>query len=197
MRALSIRQPWAALVKVGAKQIETRSWSTAYRGALAIHAPRAATKADFMDPVWAHCTDPLDVGLLRDDLRPLTFGAVLAMTRLVDCLPVIVANDPYEPDTDFCMVRSLDGNRLYHKVGNTVADMTDQLPFGDFSPGRWAWMLWGTTQLDEPIPARGRQGLWEWPDGDSVMAAFVRGPESKERRDGRRRTDWGRATAST
>ena len=38
MKALSLRQPWATLVAIGAKQIETRSWSTAYRGTIAIHA---------------------------------------------------------------------------------------------------------------------------------------------------------------
>ena len=33
-------QPWATLVAVGTKQIETRSWETSYRGPLAIHAAR-------------------------------------------------------------------------------------------------------------------------------------------------------------
>lgn len=31
---------------------------------------------------------------------------------------------------------------------------------GDFSPGRYAWMLDGPVWLVEPIPCRGRQGLW-------------------------------------
>ncbi|GIK37898.1 MAG: hypothetical protein BroJett011_17310 [Chloroflexota bacterium] len=38
MRCLTLTQSWAALVTLGAKQIETRSWSTRYRGPLAIHA---------------------------------------------------------------------------------------------------------------------------------------------------------------
>mgnify|MGYP001571490136 CR=1 FL=1 len=39
MKALTIRQPYASLVAMGQKQIETRSWSTSYRGyaIIAIH----------------------------------------------------------------------------------------------------------------------------------------------------------------
>ena len=40
MKALSITQPWATLIAIGAKTIETRSWSTLYRGDLAIHAAK-------------------------------------------------------------------------------------------------------------------------------------------------------------
>lgn len=37
-KALTIAQPWATLAAIGAKQIETRSWQTNYRGDIAIHA---------------------------------------------------------------------------------------------------------------------------------------------------------------
>ena len=40
MKALSLTQPWATLVATGKKQIETRSWSTRYRGPLYIHAAK-------------------------------------------------------------------------------------------------------------------------------------------------------------
>jgi hypothetical protein len=38
MKGLTLTQPWATLVAIGAKRIETRSWPTRYRGLLAIHA---------------------------------------------------------------------------------------------------------------------------------------------------------------
>lgn len=201
MKALSLWQPFASLVALGAKPIETRGWATSFRGPLAIHATLMTTSA----LVATYETEPCDCGgtghtmlttpaavratavaklgywpMCGKNSEPskgaqrLPFGAVVAVCRVVDCIPIVVANDPYEVDAEFCMVRSLDGERLYHKVGNTTADMTDQLPFGDFSHGRYAWMLQGMTQLAEPIPARGRQGLWNWPNGDSVMAALVR-----------------------
>lgn len=40
MKALSLWQPWATLIANGAKQIETRSWSTSYRGPILIHAAK-------------------------------------------------------------------------------------------------------------------------------------------------------------
>ena len=35
--ALSLKQPWASTFACGEKTIETRTWSTSYRGPLAIH----------------------------------------------------------------------------------------------------------------------------------------------------------------
>jgi hypothetical protein len=36
--ALTIRQPWAALIMSGHKPVENRNWRTGYRGEIAIHA---------------------------------------------------------------------------------------------------------------------------------------------------------------
>lgn len=38
MKAVTISQPFATLVALGAKTLETRSWATKHRGDLAIHA---------------------------------------------------------------------------------------------------------------------------------------------------------------
>lgn len=40
------------------------------------------------------------------------------------------------------------------------ADISDQLPYGDWTPGRWAWPLLDVWPLTEPIPAKGAQGVW-------------------------------------
>lgn len=45
MKALTVRQPWADLIISGAKDVENRSWSTKYRGPLAIHAASAVARA--------------------------------------------------------------------------------------------------------------------------------------------------------
>lgn len=52
MKALTLWQPWASLVAVGEKRIETRSWNTNYRGPLAIHAARRKPSIQFwkVDP---------------------------------------------------------------------------------------------------------------------------------------------------
>lgn len=65
MRALTVRQPYAHLIATGQKRIETRSWPTHHRGALAIHAALGA---------WPHPTG----GGLTD----LPRGAVVAVCTL-------------------------------------------------------------------------------------------------------------------
>ena len=45
MKTLTLLQPWAMLVALEAKRIETRSWGTWYRGPLAIHADKRMPKA--------------------------------------------------------------------------------------------------------------------------------------------------------
>ncbi len=37
-----------------------------------------------------------------------------------------------------------------------------ELAFGDFSNGRFAWLLRDVSRLPQPIPARGQLGLWEF-----------------------------------
>lgn len=41
MKTLSLYQPWATLMVIGAKRIETRSWMSRYRGPLAIHSTKS------------------------------------------------------------------------------------------------------------------------------------------------------------
>lgn len=38
----------------------------------------------------------------------------------------------------------------------------DQLKLGDFSPGRFAWMIKLLYVWENPIPASGSQGFWNW-----------------------------------
>lgn len=52
MKALSLTQPWASLIAIGAKRVETRSWSTNHRGPVAIHAAKGFPKFA-RDLVWA------------------------------------------------------------------------------------------------------------------------------------------------
>ena len=47
MKALTLYQPYASLIAVGAKTIETRSWGTSYRGGLLIHAGKKCDSPGF------------------------------------------------------------------------------------------------------------------------------------------------------
>jgi hypothetical protein len=84
MKALTVAQPWATLIAIGAKRIETRSWTTRHRGPLAIHAahafPRIARDLARTSPF----AEALAAG--RAPLL-LPRGVVVATCTLVDVLP--------------------------------------------------------------------------------------------------------------
>jgi hypothetical protein len=74
--ALSIRQPWAALLAHGLKTIEVRRWPTIRRGTILIHAARVP---DPRPEVWHHV--PPEV---RATARLL--GGILGEGQLIDCV---------------------------------------------------------------------------------------------------------------
>ena len=94
MKAITLYQPWASLVAIGAKTIETRPLSTKYRGPLAIHAAKKATVVD--DPYYRSVLS--SAGLAYDKL-PL--GAIVATCNLVDCPQITNANCPCYPEYAF------------------------------------------------------------------------------------------------
>jgi hypothetical protein len=146
MRAITLTQPWATLVAIGAKKFETRSWNTDYRGPLAIHAalkfPMAAR--------WLLASDPFrsefikagyHIGPLKN-LSWLPLGAVVATCELVATF-----HTPFITE---------------YGLSEKVATSSTEIAFGDYSPGRYAWLLVNVKKLPEPIPAKGALGLWEW-----------------------------------
>lgn len=80
VRALTLIQPWATAIAVGAKRIETRSWSTSYRGNLLIHAGKAPV---YHDP---RLDDVLDIRGIN--LEPMPQGFIVAVAYLVDVVRV-------------------------------------------------------------------------------------------------------------
>jgi len=62
MLTLSIRQPWAWLIVHGYKTIENRTWQTAYRGPILIHAGLRMITDDYDTMIRAKlaCTSPFE-----------------------------------------------------------------------------------------------------------------------------------------
>ena len=52
MKAISIREPWAGMIRDGQKNIETRTWSTKYRGNLLLCAS-SKPKSDIAGKAFA------------------------------------------------------------------------------------------------------------------------------------------------
>lgn len=144
MKALTLWQPWASLMAIGAKKYETRSWrapKTLKQGDLvAIH----AAKVDAMDMMMRQSRESADAAFWElDDANAFTsegcstlpLGAVLAVAMFDFCAPA-------------------------EEIVATVSEQEKML--GDWTPGRFVWRLRVVMRLLEPIPAKGKQGLWEW-----------------------------------
>lgn len=142
MKALSLTQPWATLVACGAKQIETRSWATRYRGPLAVHAAKGYPKwaREFaLEPACYEAFRRRGASELWGGQTGHPLGAVVALCRLAECIPTSSVN--------------------FQALG--VPEGLERA-FGDYAPGRYAWILRDVKPLPEPIPAKGALGLWEW-----------------------------------
>jgi len=153
MKAISLLQPWATLVAIGAKRIETRSWCTSYRGPLAIHASKSWTK----DTVKLAFTDPFKT-VLRDAGYKLSSslprGKIIAMCELVS-MQEITPSYFFGVRSDWKWVGP-DGRQYRYELDD------QERIFGDYTPGRYAWLLDNIKRLDQPMPAKGKLGLWEW-----------------------------------
>lgn len=135
MIALSLWQPWATLWASGSKQIETRSWSTQYRGELAVHAAKKWTR-ELKE--WCEC-DPFydELHKVMDSIDDMPLGCVVGVVRIIDCRPT---------------------RELVKTISN------QELQFGDYEPGRFGFVATDFRLLKNPIPYKGQQGFFDIPD---------------------------------
>ena len=137
LKALTLYDPWATLVVLGEKKFETRSWPTQHRGLLAIHVsknrPREAMRFDDIEPFRSA------LGHNYHNLGYRHPGCIIGVVEVVACYPA---------------------GRSDARFG-TLSEK--ELAFGDFSAGRFAWLLKNQHPLAEPITCAGHQGLWTVP----------------------------------
>lgn len=135
MKALTVRQPFATLLVRGLKQFETRTWYTKHRGLLAVHAAKG--RDDWQLETYA---DPMVKRALTEmsyrAFRQLPFGKVLGTMRL----------------------------ERIHDTGKMSPAMYEgfERRVGNFNRDRYAWQLVPTSRYDEPVPAQGQPGLWDF-----------------------------------
>lgn len=169
MKAITLHQPWATLMAIGAKRIETRSWWTGYRGPLAIHAaaafPGYAKDACYSRPMIQALGWPLApngrptqewLGDIHARMKALPLGAIVATVELVG----FMRTDP------FCAASSLENLWLN---GSIVEVGEHELALGNYEAGRWGWITRNFRAIDPPIPAHGKQGLWDWREAEAVI----------------------------
>lgn len=137
MKAYTVYQPYAHATVAGLKHYETRPRRTNIRGRVAVH-------AGMKDPEEVANTVDLIAELegmrfaeVRKRMAHWDYprGAVIGTVEIVDCVPV-----------EEIMDKLTERERI----------------LGDYSPGRFAWVLENPVMFDKPIPARGQQGWWNW-----------------------------------
>jgi len=154
-KVLTLTPPWGTLIAIGAKQIETRSRSTSYRGPLLIHQGSNLKPVGGEQGLEELCEKgPFYAALERAGYRcgarirtnQLPRGAIVAVCELIDCVQVL-----YEwPRNQVVSSRSR----------HILSDQ--ERAFGDYAVGRFAWLLADIRALEAPIAARGLPGLWTW-----------------------------------
>lgn len=145
-------------MSIGAKQIESRSWSTSYRGLLAIHQAKGlgpvGGKRGFADQCAGQPFNRVLTKYLSEfDGRPrdvgdsIPLGAVVCVVELVGC-----------HSTNFTQWLLSDGSLML-----MPAPGSNEERFGDYSPMRWAWVTKNSRRVWPPIYVPGQQGLRDVP----------------------------------
>ncbi len=160
-------QPWATLVAIGENSIETRSWSTRYRGPVAIHAAKA-----FPPDARALCRATpyrtVLAGAGYESAEDLPRGSIIAVATLADIMEFSRAS------LREVRARAVRGELPRHEAS-----------FGDFSPGRFGFVLTDVLSIDDPIFARGMLGLWDVPDAvrRQIRESLARASRTRGARD--------------
>ena len=151
MYAITLHQPWASLIALGIKAVETRSWPAPERligQTIAIHAGKKIVKQP-----GCLVEKEMLVRIGRDWRRAIPSGVVVATATLSGVARVTCINA-----TGRCAVHDLST-----EVGCAVGlGQTRIDTWGDFSPGRWLWFLAEVSALPAPVPAIGHQSFWRW-----------------------------------
>ena len=175
------------------KWIETRSRRTNIRGRIGIiagkHRPPGFWLNDWQDEAppepfaslgfdLDRFFDPYESsdgnGYWRYDYRwsRFRFGYLIGTVDLYDCVPILDAEDPDDPCGEMASafiasqgsVTPPDSAWFYDDGSDDIGvGVSDQIPYGDFTPDRWAWLTRDAVLLDEPIPMRGSLG-WQTVD---------------------------------
>lgn len=134
--ALSVQQPYAEAILSGRKRIEVRTWRTAHRGPLYIHAGRTWYGSRELGAERAYreaAAIARRIGL-SDPIDAYPRGALVGRMRVSDCFE-------FDPDQWEAM-------RALHWCAFA------------FRPGLIGWRVEAPERLARPIPLRGSLGLF-------------------------------------
>jgi activating signal cointegrator 1 len=135
--AISLYQPWAELVVIGAKTIETRSRQTSYRGELYIHATNHFYHSDL-----ELCFQDATFNKYIPNPHGLRTGGIIGKVYLTDCVQMDEEN-----------------------IADFKRIAPEQIRFGNWKPGRWMYFLREPVKFKNHWPCRGQQLVpWQFDD---------------------------------
>lgn len=187
MKAISLWQPWASLIAAGVKPFETRHWAPpdwlvgqtiAICAAKKIGKENRAFACDLMfgqvcdrdadindgfdlaakvEATWAgeDCPDEL-MGIFGQATMPI--GCVVATATLTGAFQL---GEPAEGTARPAM--SVTRRMISRPFPECFTVKVDE--WGDYSPGRWAWLFQNVKAITPPVPVIGRQGIFDMPPG--------------------------------
>lgn len=142
MKVISLLQPWASLVVIGAKKVETRSWNTKYRGPLLIHASKKYLPEQMRLGEMFNRNYGAGLGFTED----LPLGEIIGSVDLIHTI-----------ESQYCFKDN------EFEFNGQVWKLTDaELAYGDYSPNRFGWLLSNPVLFKTSIEAKGSLGLWEY-----------------------------------
>ena len=153
MRAVTLHQPWASLIALGHKTTETRSWpapKTLVGSRIAIHAAKRRPRRDEWNDRVAEAVAGMDIPL----------DVIVATARVDGCVRILSngfakLSEPAAPGKLWVVDRFGQERRDAHRMNSD--------PYGDYSEGRWIWLLSRVRPVELPIEATGRRGVWTLP----------------------------------
>jgi len=145
LKAITLYEPWASLMAIGAKRNETRGCRTTHRGDIAIHA--AKTDHGTPESLVSYVIKAYrDRGLVPS---PDTLGCIIAVVDLYDVQPT----DRLHYDLKFRA-----------EIGLTADLSDDELLFGEYERGRFFYRTHTLRRLPKPVSCRGYQSIgWTVP----------------------------------
>ena len=169
MKAITLWQPWASLVLVGAKPYEFRGWKpprSLIGKRIAIHAgarkARFAEMVDLMDRI--ELGDPNQNPCLHPEpARQLLRRALAALKQPdPDSLFPESSIEPFTLPLACILCTAVlgvpkQGDLCAQEFGFASNDSDRNQNFN------WGWPLTQVEPLVPPVEARGAQGFWEWP----------------------------------
>jgi hypothetical protein len=161
MKALTIWQPWASLIMIGAKPYEFRSWlapRSVVGKRIVIHAGARGMKRDEVEDLIENLSDPRSAWLTC--LKPELALPLLKAINTADALPLGAG-----------LGTALLGTP---KVGDAIAiefsmpgEMMNDSDRNEHP--NWGWPMLDIEPWETPLAMSGKQGLWNWPEpGDAL-----------------------------